>query len=115
MKRTGGLDFVFFFSLLSLSGVCTVVDRICERQLPLDAVLDSVAGDIAANVRKVKRKKLLLFSFFLFRLLSPPSLLSSPVLLSPLSPSVFVDQSKLFSLLWSVPPRSFACVGVCTF
>ncbi|PHJ24171.1 adenylosuccinate lyase [Cystoisospora suis] len=48
---------VAILSNLSQQQLLKVVDRVCERQHPLDAVLDSVAGDIAANVRKVAEEQ----------------------------------------------------------
>ncbi|CBZ56397.1 conserved hypothetical protein [Neospora caninum Liverpool] len=50
-------EHIAILSSLNQNQLLKVVDQICERQHPLDAVLDAVAADVAATVRKVAEQQ----------------------------------------------------------
>ncbi|PFH31389.1 putative adenylosuccinate lyase [Besnoitia besnoiti] len=50
-------EHIAILSNLNQNQLLKVVDQICERQHPLDAVLDTVAADVAASVRKVAEQQ----------------------------------------------------------
>ncbi|EPR63254.1 putative adenylosuccinate lyase [Toxoplasma gondii TgCatPRC2] len=50
-------EHIAILSSLNQNQLLKVVDQICERQHPLDAVLDNVAADVAATVRKVAEQQ----------------------------------------------------------